>query len=242
LLANDRESPTKIPWLAIGALVAVNALWGFSFPVMKSINELMDLHFRVTESNSTSAYLFASSAWMIAVRFTIAFAMICVCLNALVRKATRAEWIAGFWIAVFFYVGLVLQVIGLAMIPASRSGFLTSLTTVFTPFLGAIVFRRIPSLNMFIGAMVAVAGVAALTGLFVATRDHIGIAPDAHQRWTPGDTLTTIGSFMFVAHRSLWQTAQFHCYYTQHVSHNSRIGLANGCCHSLLSCWQLDSC
>jgi drug/metabolite transporter (DMT)-like permease len=96
-----------------------------------------------------------------------------------------------------FYCGLVLQVIGLASIPASRSGFLTSLTAVFTPLFGAWIFRKYPSKWMVLGIALAVLGVVILTGLVVRTPSGFGLAPDAADRWTLGDTLTTLGSVFF---------------------------------------------
>ncbi len=201
-LGIDNSDPTEsrnthFPWLAIAALVMVNALWGFSFPVVKMLNELTDAHFGINEASESTAFRVIVSSWMIAVRFTLALVMLVILWNRLVREATRQEWLAGAAIAVMFYVGLVLQVIGLATIPASRSGFLTSLTAVFTPLFGVIVFRRIPSRWMVMGALLAVAGVVVLTGLVEWTPSGIRLAEDAADRWTLGDTLTTTGSVFF---------------------------------------------
>jgi drug/metabolite transporter (DMT)-like permease len=114
-----------------------------------------------------------------------------------VRQATRREWFAGAAIGVFFFLGLVLQVIGLATIPASRSGFLTSLTTVFTPMFAVLVFRVFPLRWMVAGAGLAIFGVMVLTGLVEIDAGGIRLAADASQRWTWGDSLTTVGSMFF---------------------------------------------
>jgi drug/metabolite transporter (DMT)-like permease len=134
---------------------------------------------------------------MIATRFTLALVIMCIVWNSLVRRAKPREWLAGFYIGAMFYCGLVLQVIGLASIPASRSGFLTSLTAVFTPLFGAWIFRKYPSKWMVLGIALAVLGVVILTGLVVRTPSGFGLAPDASDRWTLGDTLTTLGSVFF---------------------------------------------
>jgi drug/metabolite transporter (DMT)-like permease len=134
---------------------------------------------------------------MIATRFTLALVIMCIVWNSLVRRAKPREWLAGFYIGAMFYCGLVLQVIGLASIPASRSGFLTSLTAVFTPLFGAWIFRKYPSKWMVLGIALAVLGVVILTGLVVRTPSGFGLAPDAADRWTLGDTLTTLGSVFF---------------------------------------------
>jgi drug/metabolite transporter (DMT)-like permease len=185
------------PWIPVMALILVNALWGFSFPVVKVLNEMSDLHFGVDPEHPSTVFRVIVSAWMIATRFTLALLILCVVWSSLVRRATRQEWLAGLYIGFMFYCGLVLQVIGLATIPASRSGFLTSLTAVFTPLFGALIFRKYPTKWMVIGTGLAVVGVVILTGLVVRTPSGLALAPDAADRWTLGDTLTTLGSVFF---------------------------------------------
>ncbi|MFM8214771.1 MAG: EamA family transporter, partial [Pirellula sp.] len=153
------DNRKSFPWIPVIALVIVNALWGFSFPVVKVLNEMSDLHFGVPHEHQSTAFRVIVSAWMIATRFTLALALLGIFWNSLIRNATRQEWLAGFYIGLMFYCGLVLQVIGLATIPASRSGFLTSLTAVFTPLFGALIFRKYPTKWMVIGTGLAVLGV-----------------------------------------------------------------------------------
>jgi drug/metabolite transporter (DMT)-like permease len=200
-MLNDRGTRPvgSIPWLAIGALVLVNALWGISFPVVKALNAMTDAHFGVAidTAEHSSAFRLLASSWMLATRFTLAFALLCMVGFRLVYQTTREEWRAGSIIGILFFSGMVLQVIGLATIPASRSGFLTSLTTVFTPLLGIILFRVYPSRWMVIGAILALLGVVVLTELIVIDTSGIRFAEDASERWTWGDTLTTIGSMFF---------------------------------------------
>lgn len=191
------NQPKRFPWIPVLALVVVNALWGFSFPVVKVLNEMSDLHFGVPHQHQSTAFRVIVSAWMIATRFTLALVILSLVWSSLIRKATRLEWQAGFYIGLMFYCGLVLQVIGLATIPASRSGFLTSLTAVFTPLFGALIFRKFPTKWMVLGISLAVAGVIVLTGLVVRTSTGLALAPDAADRWTLGDTLTTLGSVFF---------------------------------------------
>jgi len=190
-------SPKAFPWIPVIALIIVNGLWGFSFPVVKVLNEMSDLHFGVPHQHQSTVFRVIVSAWMIATRFTLALIILAVVWNGLIRRATRQEWLAGFYIGLMFYCGLVLQVIGLASIPASRSGFLTSLTAVFTPLFGALIFRKYPTRWMVLGITLAVAGVVVLTGLVVRTSTGFALAPDAADRWTLGDSLTTLGSVFF---------------------------------------------
>jgi drug/metabolite transporter (DMT)-like permease len=169
-------------WIAIAALVGVNVVWGFSFPMTKSLSIQIDEHFQTTSETASTALRVASAAWIIAIRFSLALAGLAIVAFGLFQRAIRAEWVAGFWIAVFLYVGLVFQVVGLATIPASRSGFLTSLTTVFAPLFAWGVLRRRASIGVGFGVLLA-----------------IFIAPDAAQAWRLGDTLTTLAAIFFTA-------------------------------------------
>lgn len=185
--------------LAVGALILVNALWGISFPVVKVLNAMTDSHFGVAidTAEHSSIFRLLASTWMLATRFTLALVLLCTVGFRLVAQTTRQEWRAGSIIGLLFFSGMVLQVIGLATIPASRSGFLTSLTTVFTPMFGVVMFRVFPSKWMIVGAILALLGVVVLTGLIVIDDAGMRFAKDASERWTWGDTVTTIASMFF---------------------------------------------
>lgn len=191
--ANESERSFS-RWNAIVGLVGVNALWGLSFPMMKTVHTQIDSHFGVHADSASDALRVASSSWVIGLRFLFAMTMLFICYRQLVRRTTRQEWIAGAWIALFFYLGAVLQVIGLATITASRSGFLTSLTSVFTPLFAALIWKRSPTWLAWIGAFVALLGVAILTEMIGLKNGSLNLTVDA---WTIGDTLTTIGAAFF---------------------------------------------
>ncbi len=187
--------------IAVAALVGVNALWGMSFPIMKALNEVISqvvLPGVDSKTWSISTQL-SSSSLMIGVRFLIASLLLLTLLSRLAIKATRTEWTAGIWIGIVFCVGLILQVIGLATIPASRSGFLTSLTAVYTPILASIIYRKSPSINVWIGAILALLGVLVLSGVFHGASPEQSTAPMSQERvplnW--GDVWTTLGSVFF---------------------------------------------
>jgi len=165
--------------------------------MMKGLNAMSDAHFGIAAAAESNTFRLLASSWMLATRFSLAFAMLVFFGFRLVRQTTMREWKAGACIGLFFFAGLVLQVIGLATIPASRSGFLTSLTTVFTPLLAVAVFRTFPSRWMVSGAALALVGVMVLTGLVEIDTAGIRLAEDASERWTWGDSLTTIGSMFF---------------------------------------------
>jgi len=183
--------------IAVWALVGVNALWGLSFPIMRSLHLQMEQFFGLSNNSVPSSLSVAFSSGMIGMRFLAAFLLLFLVCPNLVRSASKAEWRAGVLVGLLFYVGLVLQVMGLATIPASRSGFLTSLTTVFTPLISAVLFRKAISINVLVGVAIALLGVSILTGLIVFDSGGISIASDATSKWTLGDTLTTLGAVLF---------------------------------------------
>jgi drug/metabolite transporter (DMT)-like permease len=198
MVEQHSESKTeRTPWIAIWALVGVNALWGLSFPIMRSLNLQMEHFFGLDNDSVPSSLSVAFSSGMIGMRFLVAFLLLFVVCPNLVRRASKSEWRAGVLVGLLFYVGLVLQVMGLATIPASRSGFLTSLTAVFTPVFSAVLFRKSISTNVFVGILIALLGVSILTGLIVFEQGRVGIAVDATSKWTLGDSLTTLGAILF---------------------------------------------
>ncbi len=97
-----------------------------------------------------------------------------------------------------FAAGFLLQVAGLNEIPASRSGFLTSLSVVFTPMVVIAVERRGLRPAVVIGAAIALLGTALLTGLLVpGGRFGLHLAADSTARLGAGDALTVAGAFLF---------------------------------------------
>lgn len=184
-------------WTAVAILTFVNVLWGLSFPISKTVSFQIDQMFGVAAEHASTELRVAAASWLIGTRFLIAMAIFAVLFRPLIRRAGRAEWIAGAQIGAFFVTGLILQVMALATIPASRSGFLTSLVAVYTPLMSAIVWRIKPPPQVILGVLVALLGVSVLTGLVTMDGGGIGIAADARQAWTIGDTLTTLGALFF---------------------------------------------
>lgn len=182
---------------AIVALVAVNAMWGSSFPAMKCLNLEMDSHFGVTELTASTAFRMSSAAWVIALRFSLAFLIMLVFMRRRIAKIRLVHLASGAAIGSLFFLGLLLQVIGLATIPASRSGFLTSLAVVFTPMMSTLLGRRIPRISVLFSAAVAVLGVSILTGLITLGNGQLVLADDGLSRWTIGDSLTTLAALCF---------------------------------------------
>src|SRR5262249_23370596 len=111
---------------------------------------------------------------------------------------TRAEWLMGMGVGLPFAAGFLFQVAGLNEIPASRSGFLTSLCVAFTPLLVIAVDRRWPRPSVVVGASIALLGTAFLTGLLVpGGRFGLPRAAAPPARLGAGDALTVAAAFIF---------------------------------------------
>src|SRR5579885_359993 len=156
---------------AIAALVSVNLLWGLSFPVMRMINRIMERAVPDGTGTRSAAAVIADqlsrASFYMALRFAMAMAILAVVMPPVFRRLRRAEWRMGMGVGLPFAAGFLLQVAGLNEIPASRSGFLTSLCVAFTPLLVIAVERRRPRIEVMVGASIAVVGTAFLTGLLV---------------------------------------------------------------------------
>ncbi len=175
----------------------VNLLWGLSFPTAKALNLQLDQQFSKSISIDSDTFRIAAATWIIASRFGLAFLLFGIFFWRIVRQATTREWLAGSVIGAFFLTGLVMQTMGLATIPASRSGFLTSLSVVFTPAFAALLHARRPTWLVLVGVLLSIFGVALLTGLVVYDANGIHLAPDATSAWTKGDTFTTVATIFF---------------------------------------------
>lgn len=182
---------------AIISLVIVNAIWGSSFPLVKCLNLQIDQHFGVDELTASTWLRSAAAAWMIGIRFGLAFLMFAIFFRGVMRSVRTPHFWSGVVIGVFFFLGMLFQVMGLATIPASRSGFLTSLAVVFTPLITTLLQRRLPRTSSLLGAAVALLGVTVLTGLLEVSSGQLSLAEDALSHWTWGDSLTTLAAFFF---------------------------------------------
>ena len=105
------------------ALVAVTAIWGYTFvPVQKALD----------------AYpLFA----FLAVRFAISGLALAPVAWSPLRTLPRAGWAAGTLAGGFLAAAYAFQTAGLDLTTVSSTGFITGLYVVFTPILALVLFR-----------------------------------------------------------------------------------------------------
>ena len=137
--------------MALVALIAVTAVWGVTFVQVKDAVEVYPLF----------AFL--------AVRYAIATGVLGVAGAGRVRTLGRGGVAAGSVLGGLLGLGIGLQTAGLERTTVSSTGFITGLYVVFTPLLGLALFRTLVGLEVWLGVVLAVAGLAMLSGVHVGS-------------------------------------------------------------------------
>jgi drug/metabolite transporter (DMT)-like permease len=126
-------------------LIGLCAIWGTSFPLVKS--ELRAVH----------------PMALLTVRFSLA-AIVMAPFVFLGRRRMKRETAAkGSALGVFLFAGMAAQTVGLQFTTASNSGFLTAMSVVLVPIWMLAFERRLPGWNTWLAVLLAVTGVALLT-------------------------------------------------------------------------------
>jgi drug/metabolite transporter (DMT)-like permease len=154
------------------AALALNALiWGTTFVLNKE------------------ALRYISPVFFLAARFTLAGVALVLLFRGSVRVKVTPRMVGGGCLTgIFLFTGYLFQTIGLQYTTPTKSAFLTGLTTVMVPLLGALVYRIRPRVSELIGVSVATVGMGLLTleGPFGSI--------------SRGDLLTLSGAVAFAAH------------------------------------------
>ena len=134
------------PALPVLALVAVTAIWGYTFvPVQEAV----------------AVYpLFA----FLAVRFAISTAALAPFAWTPLQTLPRAGWAAGLGAGTLLAAAYGLQTAGLELTTVSSTGFITGLYVVFTPLLALAAFRTPVPTPVWIGVVLSVAGLLLRSG------------------------------------------------------------------------------
>jgi drug/metabolite transporter (DMT)-like permease len=129
------------------ALVAVTAVWGLTFVQVKDAVELYPLF------------------PFLALRFGIATLTLALPgaarLSGLGRRGAAAAAVAGALLA----GGYVLQTLGLERTSVSNAGFVTGMYVVLTPLLGLVLFRIGVGASVWLGVVLATAGLGMIAGV-----------------------------------------------------------------------------
>jgi drug/metabolite transporter (DMT)-like permease len=148
----------KSRWFANVCLLVITFVWGATFTLTKGALD------------HVSAMAFLS------VRFLVASAvLVMVVLSS--KPSRRAllmtrTWKLGGLLGLMLYGAYACQTIGLVFTTPAKAGFLTGLFVVLVPILGIWVLRQAPQLRVWMGAILALFGLALLCGA-----DLIHLAP-----------------------------------------------------------------
>ena len=169
---------TKHLRLAPGALLAVAALWGATFFLMKAAIERQDVN----------SFLFT--------RFAVAVVAMVLLKPRVLRNLSRDVVSKGFFAGCFLASGYILQTLGLARTSAAVTGFVTGLYVVLTPLIAAILFHQKITRKTWLYIVIATVGMAFLSlhGWSVGTGEILvlgsALAFAAHiislERWSSG--------------------------------------------------------
>jgi len=157
-------------WLVTLALVAVAAVWGSTFVLVK---------------DAVASYPVYS---FLGLRFAIACVAFVAMFPSTMRRFDRATLRAGLFAGAFLTLGYVLQTFGLAKTSPSKAAFITGMFVVITPFMQAILLRRVPRWTSWMGVGCAVVGLWLLSG---------GVGSGG---WNVGDTLVLGCAVAYSAH------------------------------------------
>jgi len=160
-----RQGLERYRWEA--ALIGVSLIWGATFTVVKDDVARMP------------PFLF------IGIRFALA-ALVLAAIGAF-RGLTSREAKAGVITGLALFAGYAFQTVGLQYTTASNAGFITGMFVVFTPVIGTLVFRKLPS-------------TAASIGVILATLGLVLLAMPSGFHLRKGDALEVMTAIMFAIH------------------------------------------
>ncbi len=163
-------------------LFTVAAVWGSSFVLLKLATGM------TTDAVSPIAQdIVAGSLLFLLLRYLVAAGVFALVQPKNWLRAGRGDWARGSLLGALYMTALVLQTIGLQRTSPGVSGFITGLYVAIVPFLYWMFAKRSPGRYQIIGALVATAGLAALSlqGDFTLSK---------------GDSLTLLGALLYAAH------------------------------------------
>ena len=169
-------APPRERLKADGLLLAMTAIWGLTFVVVKDALARAD-----------------PFSWL-ALRFLIGAAV----LTAVARRGGgKASLKAGLILGTMLWLGFALQTVGLQYSTPSRSAFITGTFVVLTPLVSTVLFRRLPRAPSLAGVALAFAGTYWLSG----AEPGSGAAPSSAT--VLGDLLTLGCALAYAVHLSL---------------------------------------
>ncbi len=159
-------------WLISLALVAVAAVWGTTFVMVR---------------DAVASYPVYS---FLGLRFAVATVSFIAIFPSALRRLNFRVLKAGIIAGGFLTAGYVFQTLGLApgMTSPGRAAFITGMFVVITPFLQAVILKRMPKWTAWVGVVSAVAGLWLLSG------------GGGSGGWNIGDTLVLVCAVAYSGH------------------------------------------
>lgn len=158
---------------ADGALVLTTLVWGTTFFMAKDILAYW----------SPLAYM--------TLRFAVASVILVLIFWRQFARAHRAAWRAGALLGLLMGTGFALQAAGQVYTTASKSAFVTGLTTPLVPFVAYAILRTRPGVENLVGVVLASLGGALI------------LAPQGQGSVNSGDLLTLVSTAAFACHITL---------------------------------------
>lgn len=137
--------PRQTTTLATLGLLAMTAVWGSTFVLIKDVVGRMPV------------------ADFLAVRFVIAAAVMLVLFGRPLWRLGRQQMLRGLLLGAVYGAGQLLQTWGLALIAPSVSGFVTGMYVVFTPILAVLLLRQRMAGVVWLAVALSTAGLALLS-------------------------------------------------------------------------------
>lgn len=141
-----RVRPAVAGYLPDLALLAIAAIWGFTFVTVKDALA------------HTTPFVF------LALRFWLATVVFGAAVPSARRGWGRRLGVAGGIAGALFFAGYAFQTVGLARTTPAHAGFITGLFVVFTPIFAAVILKKPPHAGALAGVVLATGGLLMLTG------------------------------------------------------------------------------
>ena len=139
------STTTRTRTLATFGLLAMTAVWGSTFVLIKDVLARMPV------------------ADFLAVRFVIAALVMLALFARPVLHLGRRQLVRGLLLGVVYGVGQLVQTWGLTLIAPSISGFATGMYVVFTPILATVLLRQRMAGIVWLAVLLATGGLALLS-------------------------------------------------------------------------------
>ncbi|WP_282920110.1 DMT family transporter [Ignavigranum ruoffiae] len=177
-MSENKTNSTKKSLLAKLALLIVAILWGSSLTVVKQASDVFNPNF------------------ILAIRFTVACAILSIVFWKKIKNATRGDFINGMKIGCFLFIAYSSQTLGVTYTDPGRSAFLSASYCVIVPFLAWLFMKKRPDKFNVMAAIFCVTGIYFVSMAGGAEGSVFAKGMDA----IIGDGLALLSGVLFAAH------------------------------------------